>query len=79
MSVLFIPAAFKLTFLFLPCFESTPGLDISYLFSSRTPEEYAPTLFPPSGGPPLATNIAPFFHASARDAPTLNTYALSRT
>ena len=68
-SVCLFPLPSNILF-FLPCFNSTPCLDNSYLFSSRTPEEYAPTLFPPSGGPPLATNIAPFFHASARDSPT---------
>ena len=72
---MFIPAAFELLFFFLSCLESTPFLDNSYLFSSRTPKEYAPNLFPPSGGPPLAINSAPFFHASARDALTQSTYA----
>ena len=58
---------------FLPCFNSTPCLDNSYLFSLRTPEEYAPILFPPSGGPPLNQNIVPLFPASARDSQTVNT------
>ena len=72
-SLFLLPSSFLSFFSY---FECTPYLDNSYLFSSRTPEEYAPNLFPPSGGPLLVINVAPLFHASARDALTFSILAL---